>query len=341
MKLRTQLLLVSLVLVVAGISACSGDKDSFGEGEGDSFGEGDIFNKGDSFGEGDSFGTGKMAVVTLVLDSPIALQMPSTDRRFQAQPQIIFTSDGQADLEVQSIEFVAKPDRLQIKGKKLDISCSFDADAGPTFDASGACPVDSVCWAFYQSCHKVELPATPFVLKPEETFSIEPMIIPGSNGLNCPAPPEGDAEAPANYCGELLIKTNAQNTNLPTINEGTIRVYFTHIEGSGQIEVSPGNISFSGINVGTSDSRDIQITNTHGDQPLTINQLSLREHAERFAISAAPLLPAQIAPGASQTWTLSFTPPESWNGESFGTNLEIKSTARNKPVALIPVQVTF
>jgi|GEM_PF-3128656 len=314
MKLQTQLLVASLVLGVAGMSACGGDGDSFGEG--------------------------KLAAVQLTTNAQIALQMPATDRKFQAQPQINFASDGKADLKVESIEFVARPDRLLVKGKKLDISCSFDADAGPTFDSSGACPADSVCWDFDSICREVGLPAEEFVLGPQETFSIEPMIIPGSNGLNCPAPPVGDAEVPSNYCGELLIKTNGQNTNLPTIKDGTIRIFFTHIEGSGQIEVSPGNITFSGVDAGASDSRDIQITNTHGNQPLTINQLSMREHAERFTISAAPSLPVELAAGASQTWTLSFTPPASWDGESFGTNLEIKSTAHNEPVQLIPVQVT-
>lgn len=313
MKLQTQLLVAGLMLVVAGIAAC---------------------------GDGDSFGEGKVAAVKLSTNSPVALQMPSTDRRFQAQPQVIFASDGQAELEVKSIEFVSRPDRLKVKGKKLDITCDFDADAGPTFDASGACPANSVCWDFDSICREVGLPTEAFVLGPGETFSVEPMIIPGANGLNCPAAPVGDADVPANYCGELVIKTNGQNTNLPSINEGTVRVFFTHIQGSGQIEVAPGNISFSGINVGTSDSRDIQITNTHADQPLTINQLRMREHEDRFTISAAPSLPAQLGAGDSQTWTLSFTPPDSWDGESFGTNLEIRSTAHNEPVLLVPVQVT-
>lgn len=315
MKVQNQLLVASLVLAVAGVSACGDGGDSFKEGE--------------------------VAAVKLETGSPIALQLPASDRRMQAQTSVTFGNDGKADLKIESIAFDSRPDRLLVAGGYLDTSCSFDADAGPTFDATGACPDNSVCWAFNSTCRSIGLPEVPFVLEEQQTRAIETIIVPGEDGLDCPVPPEGDADVPTNYCGEIVIKTNATNSTEPTIKDGEIRVFFTHIEGSGQIEVAPESVSFSGVNAGESDSRDIEVTNTHSDEPLTINQISLRDHAELFTISAAPSRPVDIAAGgASETWTLSFNPSENWDGESFGTNLEIKSTANNKPNMLVPVQVT-
>ncbi|AWV90470.1 choice-of-anchor D domain-containing protein [Bradymonas sediminis] len=313
MRFKIQVLIASLVLGVAGVSAC-GDDDSFGEG--------------------------KLASVKLETASPLALQMPATDRRMQAQTTIAFSNDGKADLKVSEIDFSSKPERLLVAGEYLDTTCSFDADAAPTFDSSGACPESTVCWSFNGLCRKVGMPEVPFEIAPGASSSIETIIVPGTGGMNCPAAPVGDADAPANYCGELKIKTNAQNTNAPTIVDGDIRVFFTHVEGSGTIEVSPQSVSFAGVNVGSSDSRDIKITNTHSDQPLTISSIRPREFVERFTVSAAPSLPIQLAPGASETWTLGFTPSSDWDGTSFGTNLEIKSSAHNDPVKQIPVQVT-
>lgn len=310
MKLRTQLLVASLVFAVAGISACSDD---------------------------DSFGEGKLTSVKLVTGSPAALKMPPTDNRMQAQTAVTFVNDGKADLKVESIDFSSKPDRLLVAGAYLDESCTFNANDAPTF---GDCPADSVCWSFNSTCREVGMPELPIVLEPEESYSIETIIIPGADGVVCPPAPVDDADAPNNYCGKILIKTNAQNTSEPTITDGDIRVFFTHRPGSGRIEVAPSSISFSGVNIGESDSRDLTITNIHSDQPLSIDSIRPREHAGRFEVSSAVTLPAEIGPGDSETWTLTFTPPSDWDEESFSTNLEISSTAHNDPNALIPVQVS-
>src|SRR5690554_3788832 len=101
MRFKIQLLIASLVLGVAGISAC-GDDDSFGEG--------------------------KLASVKLETGSPLALQMPATDRRMQAQTTIAFSNDGKADLKVSEIDFSSKPERLLVAGEYLDTTCTFDAD---------------------------------------------------------------------------------------------------------------------------------------------------------------------------------------------------------------------
>ncbi len=312
MKLRTRLMLVCLLAAVMVAAAC-GSND---------------------------FQETKTPSITLDDSTPqqIALIMPPTTNRIQAQTPIKFRNSGKADLKVKSIEWVAHPDRLVGAGEFTGDHCQYDANS-PHFDSSGTCGDGTVCWAITGECRKQGLPQTPITLPVNQLSEIDTMILPGSGDIVCPDAPAG-RDVPTGYCGELVVKTNAANDSPPTVTKGTLHVFFTHSAGSGEIGVSPEALSFSGVQPGSSDTRDFTITNTASEGDLKISEISLKSHTDTLSITGAESAPTTIGPGEQKRWTVKFSPSTNWDQQTFGTNIVVNSSATNKPQLQVPVTVS-
>lgn len=297
-----------------------------------------LASAGLSIGCGDS-AIEETTVPKLTLDQStprnISLQLPNPSNRMQSQVDIRFRNTGEADLEVTNVEWVAHPDRLVGIGDKTnDEACEYSADAAPTYDTSGTCDDGTLCWWGSKRCRESGLPA-PFVVEPNQLGLIEVIVLPGEESIVCPEAPS-DREVPNNYCGELLVQTNANNSS-EAVAEGDLRIFFVYEPGSGAISVDPSTISFSGVTPGTSASREITIENTATEGALEIDQLSMQENANMFEITGAESAPTSIEPGSQKSWTLTFNAPSDWDQETFGTNLQILSSGTNEKETLIPV----
>src|SRR5690606_36452396 len=103
----------------------------------------------------------------------------------------------------------------------------------------GAYP-GSICLAVSGAhCQSTDLPATPFEIASGLQRQLQFVVKKGNGQLECPAPganvPE---EYRSNYCGELLIETNASN-NSGIVKNGNARLYFLVDEKSGEMSLTP------------------------------------------------------------------------------------------------------
>lgn len=290
---------------------------------------------------GDSFGTTDFPSMSLSNSNTVRLNLPSTEEQMKAQREVTLQNSGDIDLEVESIEWVARPDQLRMApGYIEDSRCEYDASEAPTYDASDRCPDDSVCWALNGECRQTGIPELPLTIGPDKTYSFRTILLPKSTALRCPEQPEGQTPVD-NYCGELRVKTNA-NTNDEDrqVEEGEFSIIFVHTEGSGTLSPAPQTLNFSGVAPGDSTSVDLTLSNVHADKPLTIRGLKVLDQENLFDISQTPALPAEINPGSENTWTITFQPPADWDGEDFGTNLAVETSENPGTPTLIPIDVS-
>lgn len=74
-----------------------------------------------------------------------------------------------------------------------------------------------------------------------------------------------------------------------------------------EIAVAPLDVDFGDVNIGSTGTTVVTVSNT-GAQPLTVSGVALDPAGSPFAISAAPALPATIAPGATLDVPIAFSP---------------------------------
>lgn len=257
----------------------------------------------------------------------INLQLPPVNDKPQKQSTAIqIRNTGEAEMQITKMEWVAKPDRLDAIGERGD-SCTQDDQCG-----------DGICLA--PNCIALGFKETPVLIEPGLRFDLELVISKGSGELSCPTPGVNvPAEYQASYCGEFVIHTNATNT-AGIIKDGKATIYMLRPSSSGQIEITPEFIEFQLVQPGTQQSRDFSIRNT-GSEALTIEQISMGSKAEFFRISG-DTPPLEIAPGTSQSWTLTVDIPvtaEPSQYEGF-TELQVVSSAVNASNGRVPVQVS-
>jgi hypothetical protein len=293
-----------------------------------------------AFGCGDS-NIAETEVPQLALDgnttANISLSLGNASNQPVSQQPIRFRNTGEADLEVDSIEWVSQPPRLIGADEYDGTACDYDVNAGSTFDSSSACASDTFCWAITQECRKRGFGDTPFVVPSGQIKQVDIVLLPALGEIDCPDAPSGrDVDVPGDYCGELVIKTNANNDNEGAgIKAGNLRVFFTYATGSGTIATNPASISFSGVAPGNSDSRTLTISNTADDGALNIDQVRIQDHADKFTVTGPNS--TDIEAGNEEDWTIEFNAPDDWDEETIGTNLEIGSSATNERTTLIPV----
>lgn len=285
-------------------------------------------------------------VPALSLDEPatatLALQPPNPPTRTQAQTSIKLRNEGEAELKITKVEWVNRPERLVIRGDRLEnTSCVYDPNS-PNLDSSGECQSDTYCSYQTSNCIEIGGQEAPITVERDQLHVIDTVVMPGdSDDIECPDAPSGD-DIPDNYCGELLIETNANNDS-GDVEGGNLRIFFTSVAGSGELSLDPSNLTFSGVQRGQSASRDVTIKNDHADEPLTITDMRFLEYRQLFEV-AGDSLPTEIRAGASKTWSVDFTAPDTdeWenNADALGTELEITSSARNGTVQNLPITVS-
>jgi hypothetical protein len=94
-----------------------------------------------------------------------------------------------------------------------------------------------------------------------------------------------------------------------------------------QISVTPASVSFSNVSVGTSDTQAVTVKNT-GTANLTISSATVA--GSSFSVSGMST-PMSIAPGASSTVTVGFTPT---TASSFYANLSLINNSPTSPVVV-------
>ena len=119
--------------------------------------------------------------------------------------------------------------------------------------------------------------------------------------------------------GGLSIASNATNS-LATIS----------LSGTGvqpQISVVPGSISFTNASVGATNTQSLTVKNT-GTANLTISQASLAGSSFTYSGLAVPF---SLAPGASSSFTVAFTPA---SASSFYANLALTNNSPTSPLTI-------
>jgi hypothetical protein len=263
-------------------------------------------------------------------DGQIRLTLPTDDKRHQNQLQrVIIRNAGDSPLQVKRLEFVSKPDRLVTKG---DVG-------GPCSDDS-ECP-DGICLTTSQTCVNVGLPVTPFLIEPNLRKDVDFVVTKGDGELICPEP-IGDVpeSVRADYCGELVIETNAINDS-GTVVSGQATVYFLDPGVYGKLLLNPDFMEFGQVSPGSTQSQDFSIQND-GTRPLEITGLTLQDKGSWFTISEGPSLPVSIENGENVVWKLTLSPPADAPPEEldFDSQLVIESSAVNAVSGRIPIEVS-
>jgi len=119
--------------------------------------------------------------------------------------------------------------------------------------------------------------------------------------------------------GSLSIVSTATNSLAPISLSGT--------GVQPQISVVPGSISFTNVSVGATNTQSLTIKNT-GTATLNVSQASLPGGS--FTCSGLAL-PLSLAPGASSTFTLAFTPA---SASSFYANLALTNNSPTSPLTI-------
>jgi hypothetical protein len=277
--------------------------------------------------------------LSLETQGTVQLQINQDDRP-EEQTAVQFSNSGTGDLTFDRIELVDVPARLTGIGSAGDQpqSCDYDADNPPMYGTG--CETGQVCWYLTNTCRPLGFPETPTTLAPERSLNLNLVVMPGEGSIECPDPPADDENAPANYCGKLVAETDASNDG-ENIADGNATVYFTYQAGSGQIEVSPPQLSFDDAAPGGTFSQDFTISNADADETLIINGASINKEASMFEVTGdEPISGAQISPQATKSWTLNFSPPASANLEELtGIYLTIESSAKNNSSASVFVSI--
>ncbi len=300
-------------------------------------------------GGGDNFDAREVAALSIegwTGDSyELNIDRASVQNVQQPDSLVILRSSDKAPLKVTKLEWVARPDRLGILGERVvdgagnQVPCTANDEEA----SCGAYP-GSICLAVSGAhCQSTDLPATPFEIASGLQRQLQFVVKKGNGQLECPAPgasvPE---EYRSNYCGELLIETNASN-NSGIVKNGNARLYFLVDEKSGEMSLSPQFIEFANAKAGVSQSKTFEVSNT-ANQPLTIQQITI--YPANGMLSISPDMPlgtsTVIEPNSSKTYTLTFNPPASATEAElkFSSEIHFESSSIGTSSRLIKVNVT-
>ncbi len=288
----------------------------------------------------DGFEERDQGQLSLQSEGVLPLQI-TQDSRFNEQTAIALSNVGTGDLTFSNFQFVDTPDRLTVIRSSGDEpqQCDYDLDSPPMYGTG--CDSGEICWYLTSDCRPLGFPDTPQTISPERSLNLDLVVLPDDGPIDCPdAPSDGDPNAPDNYCGKLVVQTDASNDG-DFIADGNASIYFTYDAGSGQIRVEPQQISFDDAEPGGTFSQDFTISNPDPDETLTIDGASINKESSMFEITGdEPIEGAEISPQATKSWTLNFTPPSGANLEELtGIYLTIESSAKsgNDPSIFISI----
>lgn len=256
----------------------------------------------------------------------------------QSEPtSLVLSSTGESALEVQRATVQDTPDSLIIRGEETDQECTFSASTVGN-DADGNCGSGQYCDSATQTCHSRSPRSTPFSVPSGGTHEFEFRFLATNDGFTCPS--AGD-DVPQqyrdDYCGKFRVETNAQ-TDDGVFSQGDATFYLQVSGGAGSIEVSPADLSFDGVEPGTTDSGTFDITNTSDSGSLDISAINVSGARDLFSV--APVgggepAPTTIEPDSSRTWEVTLSVPEDMapeeipNGPSEASYVDIEHGAAN------------
>lgn len=287
---------------------------------------------------GGDFGTSEIGQLNLDGDGELELVAPPNNADTEVQDAITIENTGNGDLNISRLELVNTPDRLKPIQSGNGDSCSYSS-GGDNFDVAGSCEGDDeddefICWRDTDECRPLQLHEAPLTIESDRTREVELVALPSDEtGFECD-PSQAPEGAPDNYCGHLAIETDANNDN-SIVEGGNANIYFTATPKSGEIQVDPGSLSIAGIDGGETVSANLDVSNTHADEALTILDASFSKNTDEFDFSGIDSND-EIAAGESEDVQIDFTAPDDWGGDEEGdaeqlsTVLQIDSTARNE-----------
>lgn len=228
---------------------------------------------------------------------------------------------GPGTMKITNVEWIARPDRLHgfYTGDSSTEGgmCSVDADCG----------AEAFCITASGSCRDLGFPETPIDVLTQRRHAFNFVILRGDSSLNCPEPHDEVPErVRRNYCGELLIETDANNTG-PNVEEGRATIYFVTDGSSGLMALSQDFITFTDVVPGGTYARSFSINN-EAPQDLTVERVTYSRNSEWFTIS--PNLANTLIEGnGSLAFTLEMNVPTDVGPEDleFGTNLNFESSS--------------
>ena len=147
-------------------------------------------------------------------------------------------------------------------------------------------------------------PAVPLALSPGQSTSFSVKFAPSATGT---------------FAGTATLTSNATNSPL------TISLSGTGVQP--QIAVVPSTVSFGSTTVGVANTETVTIQNP-GTASLSISQAAVS--GTGFSVSGLAL-PLSIAPGASTSFSATFTPA---SAGSLSGNISLVSTAPNSPTTI-------
>lgn len=251
------------------------------------------------------------------------LQMPPNESRTQSQSPIELRNTGDVPLEVISLTWIDKPERLVYLGERGD-SCTTTADCGD----------DAICLTASGMCVSTAMPTT-FEIGPQLRADLDFAITPGPLEMTCPTPSvDVPEEIAASYCGGIEIRTNATNNFGSAVVEGNARIYFLNPGASGAASVSPTFLEFANVQPGTTHTQTFSVTN-EGQSTLEILSVGVEDNQNYFTITPFPV--PSVSAGQAQTFDVTLAIPAGATDYDFITVLRVQTTGGD---AFVSIDVT-
>lgn len=262
----------------------------------------------------------------------IRIQMPATEERTRSQESLVLRNTGDGPLQVTSVEWIDRPERLVAIGDLPQNSslgsCESDEDCG----------ADEICLTSAQACNPTGLPDA-FELGPQLRKDLDFAITIGGPEMTCPDEPsiEVPIDFQNDYCGAIRIETNADNDG-DNVEDGQAIIYFLDPGASGQVEVEPSFLEFTNVQPGSTQSQTFSVTNS-GMNPLEVLTMGVEDNPTFFTISAVDgsTLPLDIESGTAKQFEVVVDIPADQEDYETITILNIETSAG---IEKISVEVT-
>ena len=261
--------------------------------------------------------------------------MSSDDRTRALTGAVSLRNTGPGDLQIHSIEWVEKPDRVEayhqgeVTEDLADVDCSSSAD----------CSEDGICLTQSSACRDRGFRDLSDTIGEQATFDQSLVVLESDQMIECPEPADPD-EVPDNYCGELVIETNAHTTNEEmNIEDGTARIFIVGDGSSGEPNLSTTFIEYNWAAPAETQTESFTIENT-ASTPLTIDRMNVGTNSPWFTETPS-LNGLEIDGNSSETIEVELTPAADADEEDLNFQTEFSfDTSASSNMSAITVRVT-
>ena len=209
---------------------------------------------------------------------------------------------------------------IDLPGK--DSVKDFLALDGDTYRVYGSDGVDEEATAYLPGGNPPAVSGAPSEQDPEITLSFPETAGPvyakvsepadGDIPIACVVRSDGKTLSPDNYW--ISMERDGEHNWYPFVNifdynsNGTYTVQYNYGGSGGTIELTPGHLNFTDVLLGHSLVREANVSNT-GDGDLAVTNIYLGAGTDiEFSIISCPSLPLNLAPGASESISVRYTP---------------------------------